>query len=103
MNKQKLKSWMLTQTFPLVVSVFENNYYGGKTYTSANPQGYDIYPDAYTAQHEVARANWDDYIESFPEFIDAPVPKQVSLAESLGEAPIEALLPRTAPRKRTKA
>lgn len=101
MNKQKLKTWMRTQDFPLTVCVFDNNYYGGKTFRSANPEGFDIYPDAYTAQHDVARANWEEYIESFPEFVDQPAPKLVSLAESLGGTTETALLPKT--RKRTKA
>ena len=101
MNQQKLKTWMHAQEFPLVACVYDQGYYGGKTFRTPDPQGFDVFPDAYTAQHEVARSNWEQYIDSFPEYADEPAPKLVSLAESLGGTTETALLPKT--RKRTKA
>ena len=100
MNKQKLKSWMMTQSMPLYACIYENGYYGGRTFTTPNPQNYDIYPDVYTAQHDVAKENWENYIETFPEHIDELPPMMVSLSQSLGQNGSEVLLPKT--RKRNK-
>lgn len=83
MNKAKLRTWLSSMTYPMYLGTVKDGKIGGNFLYSPICDFDAVYPTVGCAEHAYSKQNFDDFIESLPEFEIPKPPKTVTLEESI--------------------